>query len=586
MPQKLKRGGGGVQPGAFRVIREKRRDGGAGAGVVAIDKPALILVQQSGVNERAVEGREGQGFKAEHVALAAVDGLCRRHQQQALDANAVMPLAVKPRLVGDNHAGHQSDIAALGDALRTLMHIEEMPDAVSGAVVVVQAGAPKRKASEGVQLRAACALGKTCLGEGDVSAQDESIVAALLGRRRADGDGAGDIGGAVQVMPAGIHEKQFAVGEAAVGLLARPIMHDGAVRSGAGDGVETDVLEMSRVLPERFQAADGGEFVRQVVGLYGVVEPSEKAAEGGAVSQMRGAGAGLLGRVFARFGELAWVGRVDGLGAGGFQGEAHGVCGGVFVQQDAPAGEGLQRFGEGMRRVDGGVRRQGGEEFLGCARLVCEPVEASVRMQKEARRDDGGVRDVVCASVEKPSDGVAGVERDGVGGVSVGAEAGGFVGAGFAGVSDGKGADFSRRRGRQVGCDVGEGVVGAWAEGRAALGAEGGVAFCFGDGMEAGVVAEGVSEREAVAQPGGDVGRRERVVGDGRVGDLGAGLEGVASVYEQCRVFLERDGESHGAGETEQPSEVFLVRQGGFLLGDEESVQGLVGERLAQAMDV
>ena len=76
-----------------------------------------------------------------------------------------------------------------------------------------------------------------------------------VGRHRADGDGAGDVGGAVGVLRAAVDEQELARRDLAVRGLGDPVVHDGAVRAGAGDGVEGDVAQRAGGGAERLELA-------------------------------------------------------------------------------------------------------------------------------------------------------------------------------------------------------------------------------------------------------------------------------------------------------------------------------------------
>ena len=69
------------------------------------------------------------------------------HQHQVLDADAVGAFLVVAGLVGDDHAGLQHGHAALGDALRALVHGQVAADAVAGAVVEVERPPPTAPAA-------------------------------------------------------------------------------------------------------------------------------------------------------------------------------------------------------------------------------------------------------------------------------------------------------------------------------------------------------------------------------------------------------------------------------------------------------
>ena len=106
---------------------------------------------------------------------------------------------------------------ALEIALRALVHREIAADAVAGAVVEVEPVLPQRAARERVEVDAARALGEPRRGDGDVPLQHQREALAHLARRLADGDGARDVGGAVEVLGAAVDEKQLARRELAVG---------------------------------------------------------------------------------------------------------------------------------------------------------------------------------------------------------------------------------------------------------------------------------------------------------------------------------------------------------------------------------
>jgi len=89
-------------------------------------------------------------------------------------------------------------------------------------------------ARQRVELRAGRALRKAHGGQGDMALQHPRKAVAHLGCRRAYGDGAGHIRGAVEILRPGIDEVQFAVAQDAVAPGSHRVMDDGAVRAGAG----------------------------------------------------------------------------------------------------------------------------------------------------------------------------------------------------------------------------------------------------------------------------------------------------------------------------------------------------------------
>ncbi len=213
------------------------------------------------LDQAPVEGNEGERLEAHHLARAAVDGHGRRRQHEIFQPDAVLALAVKPGLVGQDHAGLELDAAEARQALRRLMHREIAADPMPGAVIEIEPGRPQRPAREGVEVLAARPLGEPRRGDGDVALEHESVMAAHLGRGRADGDGARDVGGAVGILAAGIDEIERVAGEAERGRAHRPVMHDGAVRPHAGDGVEADVLELARLAAQLLELHRRGNLV-------------------------------------------------------------------------------------------------------------------------------------------------------------------------------------------------------------------------------------------------------------------------------------------------------------------------------------
>ena len=112
---------------------------------------------------------------------------------------------------------------------------------MAGAVVEIDAGLPERLPRERIELRAGGAVGEHRGRDRDMALEHAGEAVAHLGGRLADDDGAGDVGGAVLILAAGIDQEQIAGRDRAVGLAGDAIMHDRAVRAGARDGRERHV---------------------------------------------------------------------------------------------------------------------------------------------------------------------------------------------------------------------------------------------------------------------------------------------------------------------------------------------------------
>src|SRR5262249_15359333 len=122
---------------------------------------------------------------------------------------------------------------------------------------------------------------------------------AHFGGRLADRDGAGNVGGAILVLAAGVDQKQFTRRNHAIAPAGDAVMHDRAVGARAGDGWKGDVLEQPGVAAKAFERRHGvdlGELAAR--GL--AIEPGKKARDGGAVADMRRARASDLDLVLHR----------------------------------------------------------------------------------------------------------------------------------------------------------------------------------------------------------------------------------------------------------------------------------------------
>jgi hypothetical protein len=79
---------------------------------------------------------------------------------------------------------------------------------VAGAVAVVDAGGPDRRARQRIQHRPFGTAREARHRQVDHPLQHQREVALLGGGRRADRDHAGDVGGAAQVLAAGVDQQQ------------------------------------------------------------------------------------------------------------------------------------------------------------------------------------------------------------------------------------------------------------------------------------------------------------------------------------------------------------------------------------------
>ena len=115
------------------------------------------------------------------------------------------------------------------------------------AVVEIQPDLPKRRARQRVELHAVCAGRKMRHGQRNMAAQDagESIYRAAWGRAALDQNCARDIGCALLILAATINQIKVTGLNAAIGFLGDAIMHNRAIRAGAGDGVKAQIQQLA-----------------------------------------------------------------------------------------------------------------------------------------------------------------------------------------------------------------------------------------------------------------------------------------------------------------------------------------------------
>ena len=161
-------------------------------------KPGPLGVRELGpVYEPCIEGNEGQRIKSQPAFATRV----WRHvvvwydNVEVFKADTTPALPRIARLIGHDHAWLQRLIAtAWAYALRPFVHVEEGANAVPSAVAVVETSVPHAGACQPIQYNAAGAFREFLPGQGDVTAQDESVEATLTLRGRADADGTRVVG--------------------------------------------------------------------------------------------------------------------------------------------------------------------------------------------------------------------------------------------------------------------------------------------------------------------------------------------------------------------------------------------------------
>ena len=89
--------------------------------------------------------------------------------------------------------------------------------------------------------------------------EDEGEDAALLVGDGAEGYGAGDVGGAVEILCSAVEQQQSLGSQGNVGLGCGLVVDDGSMLLITGDGVERDAAEEGLLCPEGCEPLVGGD---------------------------------------------------------------------------------------------------------------------------------------------------------------------------------------------------------------------------------------------------------------------------------------------------------------------------------------
>ena len=88
------------------------------------------------------------------------------------------------------------------------MNPKEMPHAVTRAMQIAHAVLPEELTCKGVQLGTAGIIGENCLCQSDMTFHHQCEVEFLFGRGSAEGNGACDVGGSVEVLRATVNQQK------------------------------------------------------------------------------------------------------------------------------------------------------------------------------------------------------------------------------------------------------------------------------------------------------------------------------------------------------------------------------------------
>lgn len=196
----------------------------------------------------ADDGRGVDGTERERLELqesAELGFLRSDREQDVFDAHAETTGEVEAGLVGDEHSLDEGRRLPLHPNLvRTFVNTEELAYAVTCSVKVVHPVAPHKLPCQRVELGAGGFVGENGARKRDVTAKNERIDVALLVGERTEGDGSGDVGGAVAVLRTAVEQQEAAIFHGNVGVGRRFVVDDGTVLLVGADGVERNPLKI------------------------------------------------------------------------------------------------------------------------------------------------------------------------------------------------------------------------------------------------------------------------------------------------------------------------------------------------------
>ena len=479
-----------------------------------------------------------------------------------------------------------------GDALRPFMDAEIAADPVAGAVIVVETLRPQGRAGQGVDGVPGRAVRKAHLGQRHMTLQHEGVTVDHLLAGIADGDGAGDVGGAVEILATRIDQQQLAPLDAAVGLGRRAIVDHRPVGARARDGVEGEVLQRAGGGAEALQLRDRLDLVRRVH-LPLRRQPVQEPAHGCAVPPVRRMGAADLHGVLGRAGQGAGVLSAHDMPAR--RRHLVEIPGRSlrWVEQHPLSLQGVEGGGEFVRAPE--LRRitEPGGQLRGDLVRVEEQGRQSLRVHNRLTEGEGRADHIAAADVEQPGEGRrSGQHRD------VCARAPDRVGdalalgsRGFAGLVVRVRPDGRLGLWRAVGPGDVDGV-GIDRDQHCARAAR--RLHQTGEGVrrvQPRVIADLLPGLQGLGEPLRHAAFHHVVIAEQPTVDLSADLKGVAAVREHRRAILEhnrrprRTGEAGGEG---QP----VVRRGQVLvvvlvlMRNDEPVEPLGGHGGANGREV
>lgn len=239
----LNRHGLALEPLETRaVLGQERRNFLQALSVVSVEPLDLQVGQERALNQLDLHGNQGNVLESVVAATTkVVEGIGLTDQHDVLNTDTKLAILVVARLVSQGHSGDKRDVV-IGDArttsVGTFVDVQEGTNTVTSSVTEVKTVGPKSATGQDIQKVSRGTVGEDSRVDRDVSLENASEAALLVGRGGLEVKGTGNIGGSVNVLSARITEvDEVGVDASSVGLL-RLVVDDGSVGSSRGDGVE------------------------------------------------------------------------------------------------------------------------------------------------------------------------------------------------------------------------------------------------------------------------------------------------------------------------------------------------------------
>ena len=195
---------------------------------------------------------------------------------------------------------------------------------MSGAVGIIHSSMPQMHPRETVELRTGGTLGEGRQRKRDVALEHAGEAVLVLGARLAwaDPHGAGDVGGAIEILPARIDQIDRVRRDCDVGGFIHFVVRAGGMRPGGRDRIERQIAQQPGVFAEGLQACRSRQLVELALMCLDA-EPVEEPGDRRSIARLRRALPGLFDRVLDRLGQHGRVGHRQHRGSCLFQSAEH-----------------------------------------------------------------------------------------------------------------------------------------------------------------------------------------------------------------------------------------------------------------------